>query len=156
MIKYGLYFSTSVIFALSYGCIIISSDQVSERSLPPPPPQQPSLHERILAEIKQERKLRPVVQPSSRRKEPSFTITASCSRAHSQMAQYVLYVNQWVCFHLELECVWGRFHVSPLSISSLQIKVISACRAELKRQQLLCSGWINNKTRITWPENDFY
>ncbi|XP_031141366.1 protein spire homolog 2 isoform X2 [Sander lucioperca] len=39
---------------------------VSERSLPPPPPQQQCLHDRVLAEIKQERKLRPVVLPSSR------------------------------------------------------------------------------------------
>ncbi|XP_053175936.1 protein spire homolog 2 [Scomber japonicus] len=39
---------------------------VAERSLPPPPPQQPSLHDRVLAEIKQERKLRPVVLPSCR------------------------------------------------------------------------------------------
>ncbi|XP_036963166.1 protein spire homolog 2 [Acanthopagrus latus] len=39
---------------------------VSERSLPPPPPQQPCLHDQVLAEIKQERKLRPVVLPSSR------------------------------------------------------------------------------------------
>uniref|UniRef100_A0A3P9H552 Spire-type actin nucleation factor 2 n=1 Tax=Oryzias latipes TaxID=8090 RepID=A0A3P9H552_ORYLA len=35
---------------------------VSERSLPPPPPQQQCLHDRVLAEIKQERKLRPVGQ----------------------------------------------------------------------------------------------
>ncbi|RVE72322.1 hypothetical protein OJAV_G00060660 [Oryzias javanicus] len=35
---------------------------VSERSLPPPPPQKQSLHDRVLAEIKQERKLRPVGQ----------------------------------------------------------------------------------------------
>ncbi|XP_056137236.1 protein spire homolog 2 [Lampris incognitus] len=39
---------------------------VSERSLPPPPQQQQSLHDRVLAEIKQERKLRPVVLPTSR------------------------------------------------------------------------------------------
>ncbi|KAM3608639.1 uncharacterized protein V6R79_002104 [Siganus canaliculatus] len=39
---------------------------VSERSLPPPPPLQPSLHDQVLAEIKQERKLRPVVLPPSR------------------------------------------------------------------------------------------
>ncbi|XP_028287887.1 protein spire homolog 2 [Parambassis ranga] len=39
---------------------------VSERSLPPPPPQEQSLHDRVLAEIKQERKLRPVVLPNSR------------------------------------------------------------------------------------------
>ncbi|XP_015820834.1 protein spire homolog 2 [Nothobranchius furzeri] len=39
---------------------------VSERSLPPPPPQQQSLHDRILEEIKQERKLRPVAPHSSR------------------------------------------------------------------------------------------
>uniref|UniRef100_A0A8C3A603 Spire-type actin nucleation factor 2 n=1 Tax=Cyclopterus lumpus TaxID=8103 RepID=A0A8C3A603_CYCLU len=38
----------------------------SERSLPPPPLQQQSLHEKVLAGIKQERKLRPVVLPSSR------------------------------------------------------------------------------------------
>ncbi|XP_035497470.2 protein spire homolog 2 isoform X3 [Scophthalmus maximus] len=37
---------------------------VTERSLPPPPPQQPCLHDQVLAEIKQERKLRPV-DPSS-------------------------------------------------------------------------------------------
>lgn len=39
---------------------------VGERSLPPPPPQEQSLHDRVLAEIKQERKLRPVVLPNSR------------------------------------------------------------------------------------------
>ncbi|XP_008410020.1 protein spire homolog 2 [Poecilia reticulata] len=39
---------------------------VSERSLPPPPPRQQSLHDRILAEIKQERKLRPVVPHTAR------------------------------------------------------------------------------------------
>ncbi|KAM4618893.1 protein spire homolog 2 [Polymixia lowei] len=39
---------------------------VSERSLPPAPQEQQSLHERVLAEIKQERKLRPVLLPSSR------------------------------------------------------------------------------------------
>ncbi|XP_074532976.1 protein spire homolog 2 [Halichoeres trimaculatus] len=39
---------------------------VSERSLPPPPPQQPSLHDLVLAEIKQERKLRPVDPSDSR------------------------------------------------------------------------------------------
>uniref|UniRef100_UPI0037E79B49 protein spire homolog 2 n=1 Tax=Semicossyphus pulcher TaxID=241346 RepID=UPI0037E79B49 len=39
---------------------------VSERSLPPPPPQQPSLHDLVLAEIKQERKLRPVDLSASR------------------------------------------------------------------------------------------
>ncbi|XP_014878067.1 protein spire homolog 2 [Poecilia latipinna] len=39
---------------------------VSERSLPPPPPREPSLHDRILAEIKQERKLRPVVPHTAR------------------------------------------------------------------------------------------
>uniref|UniRef100_A0A3B5N1V8 Spire-type actin nucleation factor 2 n=1 Tax=Xiphophorus couchianus TaxID=32473 RepID=A0A3B5N1V8_9TELE len=39
---------------------------VSERSLPPPPPRQQSLHERVLAEIKQERKLRPVVPHTAR------------------------------------------------------------------------------------------
>ncbi|XP_071398117.1 protein spire homolog 2 isoform X1 [Centroberyx affinis] len=39
---------------------------VSERSLPPPPQEQQSLHEQVLAEIKQERKLRPVVPPSPR------------------------------------------------------------------------------------------
>ncbi|XP_075994078.1 protein spire homolog 2 [Genypterus blacodes] len=39
---------------------------VSERSLPPPPPQQPCLHDHFLAEIKQERKLRPVDPPNSR------------------------------------------------------------------------------------------
>uniref|UniRef100_A0A3B4ZWW5 Spire type actin nucleation factor 2 n=1 Tax=Stegastes partitus TaxID=144197 RepID=A0A3B4ZWW5_9TELE len=38
---------------------------VSERSLPPPPPQHQSLHDRVLAEIKQERKLRPVDPPST-------------------------------------------------------------------------------------------
>ncbi|KAM9808094.1 protein spire homolog 2 [Neosynchiropus ocellatus] len=38
----------------------------AERCLPPPPPQQPSLHDRVLAEIKMERKLRPVDPPSSR------------------------------------------------------------------------------------------
>ncbi|XP_023682915.1 protein spire homolog 2 isoform X2 [Paramormyrops kingsleyae] len=40
---------------------------VSERSLPPPPLEQQSLHEQILAEIKQERKLKPVDLPSSKR-----------------------------------------------------------------------------------------
>ncbi|KAK6318356.1 hypothetical protein J4Q44_G00116470 [Coregonus suidteri] len=39
----------------------------SERNLPPPPQEQQSLHERILAEIKQERKLKPVDPPSSKR-----------------------------------------------------------------------------------------
>ncbi|XP_012723077.2 protein spire homolog 2 [Fundulus heteroclitus] len=39
---------------------------VSERSLAPPPPQQQSLHERVLAEIKQERKLRPVEAQAAR------------------------------------------------------------------------------------------
>ncbi|XP_029290414.1 protein spire homolog 2 isoform X2 [Cottoperca gobio] len=39
---------------------------VSERSLPPPPAQQQSLHDQVLAGIKQERKLRPVILPSSR------------------------------------------------------------------------------------------
>nr|XP_057932340.1 protein spire homolog 2 [Doryrhamphus excisus] len=39
---------------------------VAERSLPPAPPQQQSLHEQVLAEIKQERKLRPVDLPRSR------------------------------------------------------------------------------------------
>ncbi|XP_037622992.1 protein spire homolog 2 isoform X2 [Sebastes umbrosus] len=39
---------------------------VSERSLPPPPLQEQSLHEKVLAGIKQERKLRPVLLPSSR------------------------------------------------------------------------------------------
>uniref|UniRef100_A0A3Q4B7Y1 KIND domain-containing protein n=1 Tax=Mola mola TaxID=94237 RepID=A0A3Q4B7Y1_MOLML len=39
---------------------------VSERSLPPPPPRQQSLHDQVLAEIKQERKLKPVVPSSSR------------------------------------------------------------------------------------------
>lgn len=38
---------------------------VSERSLPPLPPQQQSLHEQVLAQIKQERKLRPVL-PAAR------------------------------------------------------------------------------------------
>ncbi|KAL6107345.1 spire2 [Pungitius sinensis] len=38
----------------------------SERCLPPPPLQPQSLHEKVLAGIKQERKLRPVVVPSSR------------------------------------------------------------------------------------------
>uniref|UniRef100_A0A3B3RQ85 Spire-type actin nucleation factor 2 n=1 Tax=Paramormyrops kingsleyae TaxID=1676925 RepID=A0A3B3RQ85_9TELE len=37
---------------------------VSERSLPPPPLEQQSLHEQILAEIKQERKLKPVDLPT--------------------------------------------------------------------------------------------
>ncbi|XP_048829324.1 protein spire homolog 2 isoform X2 [Brienomyrus brachyistius] len=40
---------------------------VSERSLPPPPLEQQSLHEQILAEIKQERKLKPVDLPCSKR-----------------------------------------------------------------------------------------
>ncbi|XP_008309606.1 protein spire homolog 2 [Cynoglossus semilaevis] len=39
---------------------------VTERSLPPPPPQEPCLHDQVLAEIKQERRLRPVATPSSR------------------------------------------------------------------------------------------
>ncbi|KAM8892021.1 protein spire homolog 2 isoform 4-T4 [Spinachia spinachia] len=38
----------------------------SERCLPPPPLQPQSLHEKVLAGIKQERKLRPVVLPGSR------------------------------------------------------------------------------------------
>lgn len=37
---------------------------VSERSLPPLPPQQQTLHEQVLAQIKQERKLRPVLAPA--------------------------------------------------------------------------------------------
>ncbi|XP_030641907.1 protein spire homolog 2 [Chanos chanos] len=40
---------------------------VSERTLPPPPQEQQSLHDRVLAEIRQERKLRPVDLPSSKR-----------------------------------------------------------------------------------------
>ncbi|XP_010882392.2 protein spire homolog 2 isoform X2 [Esox lucius] len=40
---------------------------VSERNLPPPPQRPQSLHERVLAEIKQERKLKPVDPPSSKR-----------------------------------------------------------------------------------------
>ncbi|CAL8262659.1 unnamed protein product [Merluccius merluccius] len=39
---------------------------VSERSLPPPPQEPESLHQRILAEIKQERKLKPVAPPASK------------------------------------------------------------------------------------------
>ncbi|CAL8293126.1 unnamed protein product [Boreogadus saida] len=39
---------------------------VSERSLPPPPQEPESLHQRLLAGIKQERKLRPVASPPSR------------------------------------------------------------------------------------------
>ncbi|XP_055790357.1 protein spire homolog 2-like isoform X2 [Salvelinus fontinalis] len=39
----------------------------SERNLPPPPQEQQSLHERVLAEIKQERKLKPVDPPGSKR-----------------------------------------------------------------------------------------
>ncbi|XP_075326663.1 protein spire homolog 2 isoform X2 [Odontesthes bonariensis] len=39
---------------------------VSERSLPPPPPQEQCLHDRVLAEIKQERKLRPVLPHNDR------------------------------------------------------------------------------------------
>ncbi|CAB1313930.1 unnamed protein product [Coregonus sp. 'balchen'] len=39
----------------------------SERNLPPPPQEKQSLHERVLAEIKQERKLKPVDPPSSKR-----------------------------------------------------------------------------------------
>uniref|UniRef100_A0A3Q3E5L8 Spire-type actin nucleation factor 2 n=1 Tax=Labrus bergylta TaxID=56723 RepID=A0A3Q3E5L8_9LABR len=39
---------------------------VSERSLPPPPPQKKSLHDLVLAGIKQERKLRPVDPSGSR------------------------------------------------------------------------------------------
>ncbi|XP_034083034.1 protein spire homolog 2 [Gymnodraco acuticeps] len=39
---------------------------VSERSLPPPPLQEQCLHDKVLAGIKQERKLRPVLLPSSR------------------------------------------------------------------------------------------
>ncbi|KAL0968232.1 hypothetical protein UPYG_G00264090 [Umbra pygmaea] len=40
---------------------------VSERNLPPPPERQPSLHERVLAGIKQEHKLKPVDPTSSKR-----------------------------------------------------------------------------------------
>ncbi|CDQ63109.1 unnamed protein product [Oncorhynchus mykiss] len=39
----------------------------SERNLAPPPQEQQSLHERVLAEIKQERKLKPVDSPGSKR-----------------------------------------------------------------------------------------
>ncbi|XP_013979794.1 protein spire homolog 2 [Salmo salar] len=39
----------------------------SARNLPPPPQEQQSLHERVLAEIKQERKLKPVDPPGSKR-----------------------------------------------------------------------------------------
>ncbi|XP_061577256.1 protein spire homolog 2 isoform X2 [Cololabis saira] len=39
---------------------------VSERSLPPPPPKEQCLHDRVLAGIKQERKLRPVIADSTR------------------------------------------------------------------------------------------
>uniref|UniRef100_A0A3P8SAP1 Spire-type actin nucleation factor 2 n=1 Tax=Amphiprion percula TaxID=161767 RepID=A0A3P8SAP1_AMPPE len=54
---------------------------VSERSLPPPPPQHQSLHERVLAEIKQERKLRPVEPPSARPfgSLPCLAQTCPCS-----------------------------------------------------------------------------
>ncbi|XP_051548006.1 protein spire homolog 2 isoform X3 [Myxocyprinus asiaticus] len=40
---------------------------VSERSLPPPPQRQQSLHEQVLAEIRQDHKLRPVEPPSPKR-----------------------------------------------------------------------------------------
>ncbi|XP_056307836.1 protein spire homolog 2 [Danio aesculapii] len=40
---------------------------VSERSLPPPPQRPQSLHDRVLAEIRQDHKLRPVELPSSKR-----------------------------------------------------------------------------------------
>ncbi|XP_052399477.1 protein spire homolog 2 [Carassius gibelio] len=40
---------------------------VSERSLPPPPQRQQSLHDRVLAEIRQDHKLKPVEQSSSKR-----------------------------------------------------------------------------------------
>ncbi|XP_035013884.2 protein spire homolog 2 isoform X1 [Hippoglossus stenolepis] len=54
---------------------------VMERSLPPPPLQQPSLHDRVLAGIKQERKLRPVDPPSSRPfgSLPCLAQTCPCS-----------------------------------------------------------------------------
>ncbi|XP_061775966.1 protein spire homolog 2 isoform X2 [Nerophis ophidion] len=54
---------------------------VAERSLAPPPPQQQSLHEQVLAEIKQERKLRPVVLPRSRPfgSMPCLAQTCPCS-----------------------------------------------------------------------------
>ncbi|KAG7468480.1 hypothetical protein MATL_G00143180 [Megalops atlanticus] len=54
---------------------------VSERSLRPPLQEQQSLHERILAEIKQERKLRPVEPPSSKRtfgSLPCLVHTCAC------------------------------------------------------------------------------
>lgn len=58
-----------------HACVLtVCPGQVSERSLPPPPPQQPSLHDLVLAEIKQERKLRPVSPPSSRREGVSFSL----------------------------------------------------------------------------------
>ncbi|XP_063053346.1 protein spire homolog 2 [Engraulis encrasicolus] len=53
----------------------------SERSMPPPPQHQPSLHERVLEEIRQERKLRPVDPPNSKRafgSLPCLAHTCSC------------------------------------------------------------------------------
>ncbi|KAM7003282.1 protein spire homolog 2 isoform 2-T2 [Tautogolabrus adspersus] len=53
---------------------------VSERSLPPPPPQKQSLHDLVLAGIKQERKLRPVDPSGSRPfgSLPCLAQTCSC------------------------------------------------------------------------------
>ncbi|XP_028842906.1 protein spire homolog 2 isoform X4 [Denticeps clupeoides] len=52
----------------------------SERSLRPPPQRQQSLHDQVLAEIRQERKLRPVDPPGSRRPFGSLPcLVHSCS-----------------------------------------------------------------------------
>ncbi|KAL6480660.1 hypothetical protein MHYP_G00116930 [Metynnis hypsauchen] len=54
---------------------------VSERSLPPRPQQQQSLHDRVLAEIRQEHKLRPVEPRSAKRpfgSLPCLALTCHC------------------------------------------------------------------------------
>ncbi|XP_034031544.1 protein spire homolog 2 [Thalassophryne amazonica] len=54
---------------------------VSERCLPPPPPRKQSLHDQVLAEIKQQRRLRPVGPPCSRSfgSLPCLAHSCSCS-----------------------------------------------------------------------------
>ncbi|XP_072291907.1 protein spire homolog 2 [Eucyclogobius newberryi] len=51
---------------------------VSERCLPPPPPQPQSLHERVLAQIKQERKLRHVPPSRPFGSLPCLALPCSC------------------------------------------------------------------------------
>ncbi|XP_068459475.1 protein spire homolog 2 [Clinocottus analis] len=52
----------------------------SERCLAPPPPQKQTLHEKVLAGIKQERKLRPVVLPGSRPFGSLPCLAQACAR----------------------------------------------------------------------------